>query len=95
MFSKRTFKKTLFVGIALLLIPLFAMLFTEEVNWTLGDFAMAAILIAVTSLLISMIDHLVKNNRSRMILIFGLAIFILLVWAELAVGIFGSTFAGS
>jgi hypothetical protein len=40
----------LLIAVFLLLIPLIAMQFTAEVKWTLGDFIVAAILIASTEL---------------------------------------------
>lgn len=80
---------------ALLLIPLIAMQFTEEVNWSPGDFVVMGGLLFGTGLMIDLVLRKVKGTFPR-IAICGLVLFVLLlVWAELAVGIFGSPFAGS
>ena len=79
----------------LLLIPLVAMQFTEEVNWSLFDFIVAGVLLLGTGLIFELILRTVKATRSRVVI--GLVLFamLFLVWAELAVGIFGTPFAGS
>ena len=46
----------------LLLIPLVAMQFTEEVNWTLADFLVAGVLLYGTGLLCELILRKVKIN---------------------------------
>ena len=82
------------VGI-LLLVPLVAMQFTAEVNWSAFDFIVAAALLLTTGFAIELILRKVKPTASRLVWC-GIALLILaLVWAELAVGIFGTRFAGS
>lgn len=77
----------------LLLIPLIAMQFTNEVNWNLLDFLVAGCLLFATGLIIYFIKSKVKKGYQ--IVLFVLVIFmLLLVWAELGVGLFGSSFAG-
>ncbi len=79
----------------LLLIPLVAMQFTNEVSWTLFDFIVMGVLLFGTGLLCELVLRKVKNTRSR-ILICGIVLpAFFLIWVELAVGIFGSPFAGS
>lgn len=79
----------------LLLIPFVAMQFTKEVNWNIADFLIMGILLLVTGLLCELILRRVRSLINR-IIICGIFLFILfLVWAELAVGIFGTPFAGS
>ncbi len=72
----------------LLLIPLIAMQFTSEVNWDFADFAVAGILILITAFSFEFILRKVKNIKSRIALITVLLTLFLLIWAELAVGIF-------
>ena len=72
----------------LLLVPLVAMQFTNEVNWTGEDFIAAGILLAVVGLLGELIWHKVENNDRRLAAIIALGILFLYLWAELAVGIF-------
>lgn len=88
-------------GIALLIIallllaPLIAMQFTDEVNWTLSDFVIAAILLLGTALVCELVMRNVTSIKPRIALIAAVLGVFLLVWAELAVGIFGTPFAGS
>ena len=83
------------VSIAILLfIPLVAMQFTNEVNWSLQDFAAAGILLLATGLMCEFVLRKVKNNQYRIIICVALLIICLIVWVELAVGIFGTPFAG-
>lgn len=81
--------------VILLLIPFAAMQFTDEVNWSSGDFAVMGVLLLGTGLLCEFVLRKVKNINYR-IVICGIILFLfLLIWAELAVGIFGTPFAGS
>lgn len=73
----------------LLLTPLVAMQFTNQVNWNLFDFLIAGVLLFGTG--ISFLYLLSNTSTSKKYkLIMGLLILavLLLVWAELAVGIF-------
>lgn len=79
----------------LLLIPLLAMQFSNEVFWTTSDFAVAAILLLGLGMTAELVLRKVKKNIHRLLLC-GAALFVwFLVWAELAVGVFGTPFAGS
>ncbi|MCR9016506.1 hypothetical protein [Aquiflexum gelatinilyticum] len=81
--------------IFLLLIPLVAMQFTDEVDWDFFDFTIMGILLLITGLSIEFVLRRFRRIQER-ILISGAILFIFfLVWAELAVGIFGSPWAGS
>jgi hypothetical protein len=79
----------------LLLIPLLAMQFTDEVNWTLSDFVIMGILLLGTGLMCELVLRNIKNFERRFILIAIILVVLFLIWAELAVGIFGTPFAGS
>jgi hypothetical protein len=79
----------------LLCIPLVAMQFTEEVNWTSSDFVIMGILLLGTGLLCELVLRTTTKVWHR-VLLCGIILFMLfLIWAELAVGIFGTPFAGS
>jgi hypothetical protein len=80
---------------ALLCIPLIAMQFTNEVNWTVSDFVIMGILMFGTGLLCELILRLVTTTRNRIILCGAILILFLLTYVELAVGLFGTPFAGS
>lgn len=92
------FKRILYIilgAISLLLIPLIAMQFSEEVKWNLGDFIIAGLLLVGISFTIEVVLRKVRHPSKRIILLVLASIIFLLVWAELAVGIFDSPFAGS
>ena len=78
----------------LLLIPLLAMLFTDEVKWTLMDFIAAGILLLGAGLTFEFILRKVKSIQHKIALGIVLLLVVFLVWAELAVGIFGTPFGG-
>ena len=92
--NKRLSGILLTVG-GLLIIPLVFMQFSNEVDWTLFDFMIAGFLLGGAGLLIELILRKVKSKERR--LMFGAAVLVILalIWIELAVGIFGSPFAGS
>ena len=79
----------------LLLTPLVAMQFTNEVDWKLADFIAAAALLFGTGLLCEFVMRKVKKPVHRLILCATILFVLVLVWLELAVGIFGTPFAGS
>lgn len=79
----------------ILMIPLVAMQFSDEVQWNLSDFIIAGTLLLGSGLTYEFIASNIKNQNQRLALgIFFVAV-VLLIWAELAVGVFGTPFAGS
>ena len=92
--NKRLISIVLTVAL-LLLIPLIGMQFSSEVDWDGSDFIIMGTLLLGTGLLFELIMRKVKTTQNRIIL--GIVLFaaLFLIWAELAVGIFGSPFAGS
>lgn len=91
--NKRLIAILLTVAI-LLLVPLISMQFTNEVNWTPIDFVVAGGLLLGTGLMCELVIRKVKKRRHRIACCVGILGICLLVWAELAVGIFGTPFAG-
>jgi predicted permease len=79
----------------LLLIPLIAMQFTTEVNWTLTDFAVAGILLLSTGFLCEMVLRKIPKTKHRIAVCLSLLIILVLIWVELAVGIFDSPYSGT
>ncbi len=92
--NKRLFGIVLTV-VLLLLIPLIAMQFTDEVNWKLFDFVGMGFLLLGTGLLCELVLRKVKKIGHRIVICGIILVVLLLIWAELAVGIFGTPFAGS
>ena len=79
----------------LLLIPWIAMQFTDDVNWTRSDFVVAAILLLGTGLLCNLAINKVNRTKHRIAICIILLALLIVIWAELAVGIIGSPFSGS
>lgn len=79
----------------LLLLPLIAMQFTSEVNWTASDFVIGGILLYGFSFLLEFVLRRTAQSKNRVILVLAVLFLFVLIWAELAVGIFGTPFAGS
>jgi hypothetical protein len=79
----------------LLLIPLFGNIFSNQVNWSLFDFIVMGFLLGLTGLSIHFINEKLRNKTFKIVtIIFALIIF-LIIWVELAVGVFGSPITGS
>lgn len=79
----------------LLLIPFIAMQFSSEVNWSGFDFAVMGMLLFGTALLCELVLRKVKGLRQRILVCGAVLLLFFLVWAELAVGIFGTPVAGN
>ena len=92
--NKRLTGLVLTIGL-LLLIPFIAMQFTEEVSWTLFDFVVAGVLLLGTGLLFELVMRKVKKTEHRIVLCGAILLALFLIWVELAVGLFGTPFAGS
>lgn len=80
---------------AILLVPLVAMQFSDEVAWTLSDFIIAAILLFGTGLVYVLGARRIATTSGRIKLAAVVGAILILVWAELAVGLFGTPWAGS
>ena len=79
----------------LLLVPFIAMQFSNEVVWTSSDFVLMGILLFGTGLSIETILRKVKTVKNRILLSAAILAVFFLLWAEMAVGLFGSPIAGS
>lgn len=94
MTSLKRFSFMLLSVALLLFIPFIAMQFTDQVNWSLSDFLVMGILLLGTGLISELVRRKV-HNRYRIVLWAIILASLFLIWAELAVGIFGTPFAGS
>lgn len=81
--------------IGILLIPVIAMLFTNEVNWGIEDFVIMGTLLLIVASATEFILRKISNKKYRIAIIALLIGLFLLLWVELAVGIFNSPIAGS
>ena len=76
------------VTAAILMIPLLAMQFTAEVNWTGVDFLAAGALLVFTGLALTFALRNIRTTKSRLIAAGLIGLGFLYCWAEMAVGIF-------
>ena len=79
----------------ILLLPLLAMQFTDAVVWDLTDFAVGGTLLFGAGLSYVLVAKKMSTTAYRVAVGIAIGIVFLLIWAELAVGIFGTPFAGS
>ena len=79
----------------LLLIPFVGMQYSNEVKWSLNDFIIIGVILLSFGIIINKIIYNIGALNKRVILISTLIILFFLLWAELAVGLFNSPFAGS
>jgi len=81
--------------VILLSVPSIAMQFTNEVKWSVFDFVIMGILLLGVGLLLELVSRVVKSNGYRVLLFTSILLGFILVWTELAVGVFGTYFAGN
>jgi len=84
-----------FAPLALLLIPLIAMQFTNEVRWGILDFIIMGALLLVAGMWTQRVIERIQSKPNRLIYISLILLLFLLFWIEMAVGVFGSPIAGS
>ena len=77
-----------FAGL-LLLLPAVAMQFTAEVNWTAGDFIVAALMLGVVGLTIELAVRTSRSLPYRAGVCFAVAASFLIAWVNGAVGMIG------
>ena len=87
--------KRIYYPLFLLLIPLIGMAITDEINWSAFDFIIMGSLLIALSIGINLVSTRVKNLKNRFLYIGILVLIFMLIWAELAVGIFVTPLAGS
>ena len=87
--------KRIFYPLFLLLIPLIGMTITDEINWSPFDFFTMGSLLILLGIGINLVSSRVKNLKYQVLYIGVIVIIFMLIWAELAVGLFGTPIAGS
>ena len=88
-------KWSVFSPLLLLLFPLVGTLVSNEVNWSFFDFIVMGILILSMSFGIKQVVMTTKNTNYRVLIIGMILLVFILIWVELAVGIFDTPFAGN
>ena len=103
--STKNIIRIVLVTVLILMVPFLAMQLqvslpdpggsSGKVNWTLGDFIVMGSLLIGTGLSYELIARKLGNATQRAILAIVILVAFLLIWIELAVGLFGSPFAGN
>ncbi|HQQ96837.1 MAG TPA: hypothetical protein PLX35_06215 [Cyclobacteriaceae bacterium] len=89
-------RQGILIAVAMILcIPAVAMQFTTEVNWGLADFVIAGSLLLGAGFLCDYAWEKISGAHTRMVVVGAIILALLLIWIELAVGIFGTPFAGN
>ena len=84
------------VGVALLLlVPLIGMRVSDGFKWSWFDFTIAGILLLGTGLACEIVLRKVKRLEYRLAICAAILLALLVVWAEIAVGLIGTPLAGS
>lgn len=91
----RLLLRTLLIVAVGLSIPLIAMHYTTDVLWSEADFAMAAVLLSVIAIAITVQTATPACARWMRWSATAVIIIGLLLWLELAVGVVGTPWAGS
>ena len=88
-------RSIVYIGLAtalILMIPLIAMQFSNDVDWNWLDFTIIGALLFGAGLTYEL---LARKTGNRVVVGIAVAAIVFLIWAELSVGIFGTPFAGS
>lgn len=85
--SKRSTYQVALVTIVLLLVPWFAMQFSGEVNWQLGDFITAAVLLTFFGYLYKLLTKTSMSGLKKCFIAASVLAMLIFIWAELAVGV--------
>lgn len=80
---------------SILMLPLVGGQLSTEIQWDLADYLVAAVLLTAAVIGVELILIFNLSKRQQMVLLIVFFLSFLLLWAELAVGIFGSPLAGS
>ena len=87
-------KKVLY-PLSLLIIQLLGVILTNSVEWSMFDFLLMGSLLLVLGIGIELTSLNFKQLNTRIAIISFIILLFLLIWIELAVGIFNSPFAGN
>lgn len=86
---------TVSLVLCVLAIPFTAMQFTQEVKWSLLDFVIAATLLSAFAFFIEYILRKTIPTKNKIAFIIIATLLLIIVWLELAVGIFNTPLSGS
>jgi hypothetical protein len=92
--SRKNIIRIILVTLLILAVPLVAMQFTNEVNWDVTDFVVMGALLLSVGLGYILAVSKVRSGKYRLLLAGLFLVVLFLIWAELAVGLFGTPFTG-
>lgn len=76
------------LAVLLLAAPWVAMRFSEEIRWDGADFLAFGVMLAIAGGLMEVAVRISRERRFVIAALLGVGLLFLLVWAELAVGLF-------
>lgn len=79
----------------LMVTAFFGNLFVKGWNWSPSDFIIAGALLFGTAFFINLVIRSKRALPYKLLICFVILLVLALVWIELAVGLFGTPFAGS
>jgi peptidoglycan/LPS O-acetylase OafA/YrhL len=85
---KQSIVRVALITAGILLIPLVAMQFSSEMNWSSEDFVAIGLLIFMAGMAYELISKKLRGSNQRLLLCIAIAVIVVWLWAELAVGIF-------
>ena len=80
--------------VGLLLLPLIGGFISIEINWNLFDYLVMGFLLTIMGFSAILVYNKFKNSKLKYIYLAVIGVIFLLIYIELAVGIFGSPIAG-
>ena len=92
--DKKRLRYRLLLFWSLLLIPLVGSQFTTEIQWDMYDYLAAVLLLSAGAWSIEGILQSQKSKHLKKIGVVVILLLLLILWAEMAVGLFGSPLAG-
>lgn len=84
----------MWITVAVLLVVFLASLLSDQVTWSIYDFLIGGGLIFVFATIETILWNKLKSKHRLFVVLFVLLVFLIL-WAEMAVGLFDSPLAGS
>lgn len=84
----------MWITVAVLLVVFLASLLSDQVMWSIYDFLIGGGLIFVFATIETILWNKLKSKHRLFVVLFVLLVFLIL-WAEMAVGLFDSPLAGS
>lgn len=91
--SRKNIIRIILVTLLILAVPLAAMQFANEINWDVTDFVVMGALLLSVGFGYALSVSKVRSGKYRLLLAGLFLVVLFLIWAQLAVGLFGVPFA--